>query len=339
VFRNPLKFREAAICCFDDLPHGLQLCFSAAQTVSACPGRDASRKQVMMKPYCVDHLVLPVEVIGVAAKRLLSLGFTVALEALHPFGTQNACVFFTDGTYLEPLAIADPAKYNASVDKGDVFTGRDRAFRQRDGQEGFSALVARTEDAIVDHERFLASGLSAGDVFQFSRPVRMPDGSQSEAAFRLAFAASGTAEDFFLFSCQRLQALPGDRTALERHANGVSGLSEIVLFSGGDANAARLIETVFGCECEISPDGDMVFATGNARVRLTGKPAFGGHAVSVSDWSDGGLRGAGIVFSSHDLAVTEAVLAANGVSCAKAGGRLVVPAAPGQGVAFAFEEK
>ncbi|NSL24367.1 VOC family protein [Agrobacterium tumefaciens] len=293
----------------------------------------------MTKPYSVDHLVLPVEVIGVAVKRLVSLGFTVAPEALHPFGTQNACVFFADGTYLEPLAIADPAKYNASIERGDVFTGRDVAFRQRDGQEGFSALVAKTEDALVDHERFRAAGLSAGDVFEFSRPVRMPDGSQGEAAFRLAFAASGAAADFFLFSCQRLQALPGDRTMLERHANGVTGLSEIVLFSGGDMKVAGFIETVFGCEGKRSPGGDMVFATGNASIRLTGKPAFSGQALNAQDGNEGGLRGAGIVFSSHDLAVTEAVLAANGVSCAKADGRLVVPAAPGQGVAFAFEEK
>ena len=293
----------------------------------------------MTKPYSVDHLVLPVEVIGVAVKRLVSLGFTVAPEALHPFGTQNACVFFADGTYLEPLAIADPAKYNASIERGDVFTGRDVAFRQRDGQEGFSALVAKTEDALVDHERFRAAGLSAGDVFEFSRPVRMPDGSQGEAAFRLAFAASGAAADFFLFSCQRVQALPGDRTMLERHANGVTGLSEIVLFSGGDMKVAGFIETVFGCEGKRSPGGDMVFATGNASIRLTGKPAFSGQALNAQDGNEGGLRGAGIVFSSHDLAVTEAVLAANGVSCAKADGRLVVPAAPGQGVAFAFEEK
>jgi hypothetical protein len=293
----------------------------------------------MTKPYSVDHLVLPVEVIGVAVKRLVSLGFTVAPEALHPFGTQNACVFFADGTYLEPLAIAYPAKYNASIERGDVFTGRDVAFRQRDGQEGFSALVARTEDALVDHERFRAAGLSAGDVFEFSRPVRMPDGSQGEAAFRLAFAASGAAADFFLFSCQRLQALPGDRTMLERHANRVTGLSEIVLFTGGDAKVAGLIETVFGCEGKWSPGGDMVFATGNASIRLTGKPPFGGQTLNAQDGNEGGLRGAGIVFSSHDLAVTEAVLAANGVSCAKADGRLVVPSAPGQGVAFAFEEK
>lgn len=293
----------------------------------------------MADQHRIDHLVLPVRDIDIATERLEALGFTVAPQALHPFGTQNACVFLSDGTYLEPLAIADPAKYNASVEKGDVFTGRDQAFRQDSAPEGFSALVAATEDASADHDSFVASGMSAGDIFEFSRPVQMPDGSTSEAAFRLAFAALGAAADFFLFSCQRLQALPGDRTALERHANGVSGLSEIVLFSGGDPNAKRLIETVFGCEGAISPDGDMVFATGNAQIRLTEKPAFSGHAPNDRQPGGGGLRGAGVVFLSHDLAVTEAVLAANGVSCAKAGGRLVVPAAPGQGVAFAFEEK
>lgn len=293
----------------------------------------------MTKAYRVDHLVLPVDVLGIAVNRLGNLGFTVAPAALHPFGTQNACVFFADGTYLEPLAIANPANYNASIDRGDVFTGRDQAFRKYVAGEGFSALVAATQDAPGDHDRFVASGISAGNVFEFSRPVKMPDGSQSEAAFRLAFAASGSAADFFLFSCQRLQALPGDRSVLESHANGVSGLSEIVLFAGGDVNAVRLIETVFGCDGKVSPDGDVVFATGNARIRLTQKPIFGGHAFNAPKEGGDGLRGAGIVFSVRDLAVTEAALAANGVSCAEAGGRLVVPAAPGQGVAFAFEEK
>lgn len=292
-----------------------------------------------MSPHHIDHLVLPVARIGVATARLADLGFTVAPLAVHPFGTENACVFLADGAYLEPLGINDPAKYDESAGKGDVFTGRDRAFRESLGPEGFSALVAGTGDAVADHKRFVAAGMSAGDLFEFSRPVQMPDGSTSEAAFRLAFAASGAATDFFLFSCQRLKALPGDRTALERHANAVTGLSEIVLHSGGGAKAARLIETVFECDATMSPDGDMVFATGNARIRLKEKPAFASLDLDASNHTDGGLRGAGIVFSVNDLAVTAAALAANGVSSMEAGGRLVVPAAPGQGVAFAFEEK
>lgn len=293
----------------------------------------------MAKSSRIDHLVLPVEVLDVAVDRLARLGFTVAPEALHPFGTKNACVFFADGTYLEPLSIADPANYNSSIAKGDVFTARDIAFRKQVAAEGFSAVVAATEDALGDHERFVTAGLSAGNVFEFARPVKMPDGSQSEAAFRLAFAASGSSADFFLFSCQRMRALPGDRSALERHANGVSGLREITLSFGDKQNATRLIETVFGCDGNISPDGDIVFDTGNALLRWTDKPAFGGAALSDLTSSGSGLRGTGVVFSVDDLAVTQAVLAANGVSCAETGGRLVVPAAPGQGVAFAFEEK
>jgi len=58
------------------------------------------------KPRNVDHLVLPVSDLGTSRERMTALGFTVAPEAVHPFGTENACVFFADGTYLEPLAIA-----------------------------------------------------------------------------------------------------------------------------------------------------------------------------------------------------------------------------------------
>ncbi|WP_144574486.1 VOC family protein [Agrobacterium sp. DE0009] len=291
-----------------------------------------------MKPYPVDHLVLPVAHIDVATARLSNLGFTVAPEAIHPFGTMNACVFIADGTYLEPLAVHDPTKYRQSVAKSDVFTGRDCDFRARHG-EGFSALVAATKDALADHQRFISSDLSAGDIFEFSRPVQMPDGSRSEASFRLAFAASGSAADFFLFSCQRVKALPGDRSALERHANGVTGLAEIVLSPGADQRAGELVEAVFGVSSTLSPEGDTIFPTANAAIRVTEKPAFGDAAIDASSETAGGLRGTGIVFSVRDLAVTAAVLAANGVSSAEVCGRLVVPAAPGQGVAFAFEEK
>ncbi|OOO26619.1 lactoylglutathione lyase [Agrobacterium salinitolerans] len=293
---------------------------------------------VQLNPYPVDHLVLPVAHIDVATARLANLGFTVAPQAIHPFGTMNACVFFADGTYLEPLAVHDPAKYCDSVGNGDVFTRRDRDFRASHG-EGFSALVAGTKDAFDDHQRFISANLSAGDIFEFSRPVQMPDGSRSEASFRLAFAASGSAADFFMFSCQRIKALPGDRSALERHANGVTGLSEIILIPGADARAGALAEAVFGFSSTLSPSGDRTFATANAAIRLTEKPAFGDASIDASSQSAGGLRGAGIVFSVRDLAVTAAVLAANGVSSMEAGGRLVVPAAPGQGVTFAFEEK
>ena len=55
----------------------------------------------------IDHLVLPVTTLTLARSRLTSLGFTVAPDAQHPFGTGNCCVFFKDRTYLEPITIVD----------------------------------------------------------------------------------------------------------------------------------------------------------------------------------------------------------------------------------------
>ncbi len=112
----------------------------------------------------------------------------------------------------------------------------------------------------------------------------------------------------------------------------------MLLFGSGESDTS-LIETVFGYRSEISSGGDFIFATGNAVVRLAAKPASGGDAIAATEPVHNRLRGLSVIFSVRDLAVTAAVLADNGVSCAEAGGRLVVPVAPGQGVEFAFEEK
>jgi len=53
-------------------------------------------------PRILDHLVLPVANIDVARKRYGQLGFTIGADAKHPFGTENCCIFFEDGTFLEP---------------------------------------------------------------------------------------------------------------------------------------------------------------------------------------------------------------------------------------------
>ena len=58
-------------------------------------------------PHPLDHLVLPTASLDVARARLTSLGFVVAPTGIHPFGTENCCVFLADGTYLEPLAVGD----------------------------------------------------------------------------------------------------------------------------------------------------------------------------------------------------------------------------------------
>ena len=278
----------------------------------------------------IDHLVLPVSSLGTARTRLSSLGFRVAADAQHPFGTGNACVFLSDGTYLEPLAIDEPDTYSQHADAGNAFVARDRQYRQHRGGDGFSALVAKSDDADADHERFVALNMSGGAPFSFSRPVTLPDGAKSVASFCLAFAGSEKADSFFFFTCQRIAALPADRGGLEQHDNGVKGMSEIVLRASEPLTFAPLMETVFGVSGVEDQDGACSFDTANVRVRIV--PSLDNQR------DDKGLSGQQIVFSVTDLAVTAALLAANGVEYTRKGARLLVSPAAGQGAIFAFEE-
>ncbi|TIU44722.1 MAG: VOC family protein, partial [Mesorhizobium sp.] len=70
-----------------------------------------------------------------------------APTGIHPFGTENCCVFFTDGTYLEPLAIGNEQTADLAISEGNVFVARDRLYRQTLGEEGFSAVVFGTANA------------------------------------------------------------------------------------------------------------------------------------------------------------------------------------------------
>lgn len=286
----------------------------------------------------IDHLVLPVTDIDLARERLGRLGFTVAPDARHPFGTENACVFFTDKTYLEPLGVASVEESEETAREGNVFTARNQAFRFRCGSEGLSAVAFATADAKHEHARFVKRGISAGSVLQFERPVKMPDGAESVAGFRLAFAGDLRAPDFFLFAVERINPLPADRSALETHANGVTGIAEIALaapeptafgeFVRAATKAGSGEETSFGLEVP----------TGNARINLMTPEGLEAYFDLAAPDTDRGLRGRAILFAVGDLAVTEAHLAANGVTYTRKGNRILVKPAPGQGVLFAFEE-
>lgn len=283
----------------------------------------------------LDHLVLPVAELERARKRLSDLGFTVAEEARHPFGTENACVFFSDSTYLEPLAVASREECEAAALAGNAFVARDHAFRFRQGPEGLSAIVLGTPDAATDHIRYRSCGISGGEMLEFSRPMRLPDGREGLGSFRLAFAADLRAPDFFLFSCQRIRALPVD-AALLNHENGVLGIAEVVLSEPNPTDFQYLLQEAVD-EREVAAHSfGMDIQAGSAKLSVmnpAGMEAFYGRSVSATER---GLRGRAVVFRVTDLEATRALFAQNDIEFAEMGGRLIVPEAPGQGVIFAF---
>ncbi|NNG72413.1 VOC family protein [Rhizobium laguerreae] len=290
------------------------------------------------KPHPLDHVVLPVVDIDLARERLGKLGFTVAADARHPFGTENACVFFADKTYLEPLGIASVEESEASARRGNVFTARNRAFRFRCGAEGLSAVAFGSKDAGIDHQDFVGNGSSAGEMLQFTRPMTMPDGSETIAGFKLAFAGDLRAPDLLLFTVERINPLPADRAALETHANGVTGITEIALCAPEPAAFAAFVGLAAAQSAVEKTGFGVNIAASNAKIGLMTPEGLEAYFDIAGSSADRGLRGRAILFAVADLAVTEAHLAANGVTYTRKNNRILVKPAPGQGTLFAFEE-
>ncbi|ETA72989.1 MULTISPECIES: VOC family protein [Mesorhizobium] len=283
----------------------------------------------------LDHLVLPTGSLEVARARLTSLGFVVAPTGIHPFGTENCCVFLADGTYLEPLAIGnEQAAIDATAD-GNVFVARDRLHRDSRGDEGFSAVALGTDNADADHARFVDAGLSAGDTLSFSRAFTDTSGKSDTASFRLAFAATRGASDAFLFACQRINAPKVDRTALQAHANGATGILEVVAISDQPAEQYRMI-SVAANDPAANGEG-RTFLLPNATLSVLDAKSFTAR-FAIPAGSSTKLRFAAIVFAVRSIDVASSLLAANAIQHDIAGTDIVVRPASGQGAAFIFRE-
>jgi len=286
----------------------------------------------------IDHLVLPTASLAGARRRLTQLGFTVAPDAEHPFGTGNACVFLPDGTYLEPLATVSEQKLFEAMAKSNVFASRQLAFQFRRGVDGFSAVVFATDDAAADHARFQENGWSAGPMLEFARDFVDAAGNRDKASFRLAFAGDPRAPDCLLFTCQRVNAPKVDRHALEQHANGVVRLRAVVVAAPQPWDFGPWVTAASGATVtEILPDGTYVFAAANADLLMMQNQTLQRNFGPLSS-GDQGLEARAVVFGVDNLRETKEYLLANKVECETLHGRLIVLPAPGQGAIFAFED-
>lgn len=296
--------------------------------------RRADRKALDMR--VLDHLVVPVAELAAARRRLSTLGFTVAADGRHPFGTENCCVYFRDGTFLEPLAVADRTAYEQAAEAGNRFVLGDREFRDIIGQEGLSAIVLATDNAEADHAAFAEAGISAGDMLDFSRPMVFPDGRSQTASFRLAFAETGGPGDVFAFTCQRINVPASDRTALTTHDNGVIGIHAVVFTHPDPAAFRAYLQAVTGEEAAVAGVGGAL-AFGKARINVLTPETFAD--TYGREFSEGtGFAGRLIVFAVTSMADLSASVARTGIDHFMSGAMLLVPSVAGQSVAFAFLE-
>ena len=290
--------------------------------------------QTPIKARPLDHFVFQVDGLDAARSRLSALGFHVAANGYHPFGTANCCIFFADGTFLEPLDVADEAMARAAAGAGNVFTRHALSFREENGAEGFSAFVFATQDAKADHAAFAEEGLSAGEILDFGRDFVAADGSRDQAAFRLAFAQVGAAPNCLFFSCQRVTVPEVDRTALYDHSNGVTGIAGAVMVAS-DPEALR---------AAVARLGWLAVDDGEDGVRFTG-PSFALNIVTPRAFADlsglpepktSGPSFRAAVFTCRDEQELMQRFLRAGIEFSFTPDGVIVPPSRGQGTTFIF---
>ena len=285
----------------------------------------------------IDHCVLVAERLPHARDRYRRMGFTVAPDGVHPFGTHNANMYFRDGPMIETLAIADPAQYAEAIENGNTFVRNDAAFRRAHGDDGFSHIVATSTDAGKDHADFLKRGVSGGDLVSFSRKFEQPDGTRDTLAVKLAFATHPKAAYGTFFVCEEVVAPRIDRSSLLDHENGALGAKQAISCSSAPSTYGDFYRALFGSTDVIVRDQTVDCVVPNGRVTIV-TPEGLSREYGVGQRRVGAdLLHRGLIFGVHDLSRTEALFARNQVSYKLHNDRLIVPPASELGFFFGFE--
>lgn len=270
----------------------------------------------------LDHVVMPFASLAQSRDWFTRLGFTVAADAAHPFGTGNACVFFKDGLFIEPLAVVDPGAYEAAELDGNLFVRRDAHFRAS-LPSALSGLALKSTDAGADRESLGLIGLAEEAVTDFGRPLTLPDGTKTALSFRLIYAKDFAPHAPNLFFCEVRHSFTTDRSSLTAHPNQATGIARIE-FSATDIEAAEAYLTaVLGTDGEESEDGDIVFALPNAQIVLVevggeDVPSFAISALTIRTAGFDGLRSI-LADSGVDFDLADGVLS---VACPNGAGEV-----------------
>ena len=280
----------------------------------------------------LDHLVLPVTTLTLARSRLTTLGFNVAPDARHPFGTGNCCVFFQNRTYLEPVTIVDRGAADLAAAEGVVFVRRVKRFTERQG-EGFAMVALKSADAEADCADFQRLGLAGGPIQRFARMASLPDGSQKEVGFASAFADQPVAPDATFFAIQHLDADVLYQPAYLEHPNGALGVSGLAAIAENPADFHILLSGATG-QRELHATSNGVEADlGGQRVAILTAAGF-----RARYGADAAEPRRGLLFAAIDIRVADMERASRfaGSAALRHEGRIVIPPAPGLGAVLAM---
>jgi catechol 2,3-dioxygenase-like lactoylglutathione lyase family enzyme len=188
----------------------------------------------------IDHLTIAVPDLEGAIARYRALGFDVRPGGVHPGkGTHNA-IAFTEGDYLELLAIRDRVEYRAAARRpANTHAGLEE-FVAAGG--GIRCVVLQSDDLEADVAAMRARGVDVSEVHEAGR--RTPEGHE----IRWKVAVPGPKNPLPLFFIQQLVPLDERRRLAggAAHPNGVRFLERAYIVVRDLEGEAALYARVLG---------------------------------------------------------------------------------------------
>lgn len=274
----------------------------------------------------IDHAVVMVQDLDMAAENYRQLGFTLSPRGTHSahMGTGNYTIMF-DPDYMELLGVLVPTEHNAPA----------RAFVERHG-EGIERVAFTAVDAAAGADEIRARGLTPIGPTDFERPVTLPNGTVSAAKFRTFMWPTAEAPGGVrIFACQHKTRETVWIPELMTHANAAKRISEVLIATPEPAQEAAHLARLIDREPRAEADGAVTVTSGGDRadfVYLTLdqlRKRYPG--VPLAGLSERG--GAALVLVSGDIAATEKALGLAGI---RSGAAVVVPPAKCNGTLLAF---
>ena len=207
----------------------------------------------------IDHLVIAVPDLAAAAARYEALGFTLTPRASHPeaMGTANRLVQFAGRNFIELLEVARPARLIGhdleAAPPRFSFGAFNRDYLEAGA--GLSMLVLAGRDSAADVARFAAAGLKTYAPFDFGRRAILPDGSEVEVAFSLAFATDPAMSRAAFFTCHNRFPENFWKPAFQDHANGARRIAAAYMIASQPVRHAAFLEGFTGSVAELLEGG------------------------------------------------------------------------------------
>ncbi len=274
----------------------------------------------------LDHVVIVVRDLAAAAGRWRRLGFTVSPQGTHSahMGTGNHTMMLGED-YLELLGVLTPTERNAPT----------RALLEK--REGIERAAFTTLDAARGVAALKARGLAATGPIDFSRPVDLPDGRQTEARFQtFLWPLDDRPGGMRIFACQHYTRDAVWLPNLTSHANTARRIKRIELVSQDPAAAAAHMSRLIDQPVQVKDNVHRVESGGGrasfvfvSRLDLAARHPGIDTSVLADDCA------AALVLGVEDLDAAER--AVSGTGARRAADRVTVPPQDANGVILIFE--